>query len=275
MIDELQDELAALAALDLLEGADAAEFAAACAVNPELRRRVDELRTAAAELAHAAAPAEPPGELKERILASAAVHRPARTSERQPARVLLFPFVPWAVAACFALIAGLMGQLYFAARARSQVLEDERRLADVALQTLRNSIEAERIVSSKEIQQLKAAADMANMKVAMLTSQMQQAPQAEAVAVWNPMTQQGMIRAAHLPMPQPDRDYEAWYVFADAKAPPISAGLVHVDPGSGEATVDLRAHKPMPEVAKFAVSVEPKGGATTPSAHIILVSNQL
>ncbi len=60
MIDERQEELAALAALGLLEGAEKAEVEAALARNPALARHGDELREAAASLAHTCRGCPPP-----------------------------------------------------------------------------------------------------------------------------------------------------------------------------------------------------------------------
>jgi RNA polymerase sigma factor (sigma-70 family) len=64
MIDDRQEELASLYALDLLEGAEKAEFQGMLARDPALRRQVDELRAAASELARLAPQAEPPPELR-------------------------------------------------------------------------------------------------------------------------------------------------------------------------------------------------------------------
>ncbi len=91
MSDDLREELAALYAFDLLEGAEKSDFEAALARDPALRRRVAELRATAADLARLAPPAEPPPQLKERILSSLqarvprAPRRPAPPSSSSPA----------------------------------------------------------------------------------------------------------------------------------------------------------------------------------------------
>ncbi|HEY1108323.1 MAG TPA: hypothetical protein VGE76_06815, partial [Opitutaceae bacterium] len=71
MIDEHQEELAALYAFDLLEGEERARFEAALAQDPQLQALVHELRETSAQLAHAQA-TPPPAALKDRVLASIA-----------------------------------------------------------------------------------------------------------------------------------------------------------------------------------------------------------
>src|SRR5206468_3400791 len=75
MIDERQEELASLYALDLLEGAERAEFEQALAGDTELQALVRQLREASTALAHSTPAARVPVELKSRVLAS--IGRPA------------------------------------------------------------------------------------------------------------------------------------------------------------------------------------------------------
>lgn len=107
--DEVRELLAAYA-LDALteeERAAVREHLQDCALHPELVA----LRSAAEALAGTAEPAAPPPELRARVLALAS---PPVASEH--ARVTPFParspwasFVPWAVAAVFAVIAFALG----------------------------------------------------------------------------------------------------------------------------------------------------------------------
>ncbi len=115
MIDERHEELASLYAFDLLEGAERTQFEAELARNPQLQAVVQELRATAASLAHTAPPRQPPGALKQRVLASIA----ATSTDTVPAapdniiRPVEFrrrsTFLPWAIAACLALSAVWLG----------------------------------------------------------------------------------------------------------------------------------------------------------------------
>ena len=110
MINEHQEELAALEALHLLEGEEKARFDQEAARNPELLRMVDELRAAAAALAHVAPTIEPPSSLKERILTSAESRRQAGEPSNVPKRLLSFPAVSYTHLGAAVLRTRIFGQ---------------------------------------------------------------------------------------------------------------------------------------------------------------------
>jgi hypothetical protein len=60
----------------------------------------------------------------------------------------LLAWLPWIAAIGFALIAGFLGQAYFAARSEITALREQGALADVENQSLRQRMEAERILSA-------------------------------------------------------------------------------------------------------------------------------
>jgi anti-sigma-K factor RskA len=296
MIDEHQEERAALDALDLLEGEEKARFDAEVARNPELRRHVEELRAAATALAHTAPQIDPPAGLKERILAAAPTrYVPAAPAHSQPSNKLLsFPIlIAWAAAACFALSTAWTARLYVMARTQSAVLMDQQKLADAELQALRNRYEAERLLTTRELalardraahsqdqvaqleQKLKNESDLAQMRIAALVSLAGNSPQALAVAVWDPENQRGVLSVGKLPAAGPGKDYQLWVIPASTQAVPkphpISAGVFKVDPGTNSARTLFRADEPVASVATFAVSVEPTGGSRAPSSDIVLL----
>jgi len=332
MIDERQEELAALHALDLLEGAERQQFAAGLAADAGLRQRVEELRAAAAALAHLAPAVEPPAALKQRVLASAAA--PAAAPALAP--IAIFPvLIPWAAAACLALTAAWMTQLYFTGRTENRLLREQQQLAEIEVQGAQNRIAAEGIVRAREIQeatqqvaaadqrvaaavrqvaalddrlkeattslegQLRAAqaqlveadrraseagvqvaalteklqsdADLARMKITTLASMLNNSPQALAVAVWDPVRQRGVLSVAKLPALAADKDYQLWVVDPQY-ATPVNGGVFRVDPASGEARVTFHGDRPVASVAKFAVSLERKGGVPKAEGPLVLLS---
>ena len=96
MIDERHEELAALHALDLLEGAERTQFESAVVADPALAKLVAELREASTSFAHTARAAEPPAALRARILASAGTSQ----IEAPRAKIISFPtLLAWAAAA--------------------------------------------------------------------------------------------------------------------------------------------------------------------------------
>lgn len=157
MIDERHEELAALHALDLLEGAERDQFAAAVAAEPALAQLVAELRAASGSLAHLAPAAEPPASLKARVLAS------IEAAEAAPVgKILTFPvLLPWAIAACFALLAGWLGTRFVSSRSEATLLREQASLAELAVKSAHNEAETAQLLARRQLdtlnQQLAAA----------------------------------------------------------------------------------------------------------------------
>lgn len=89
MISERQQEAASLYALGTLTGAEKEAFEAAVRAEPELRELVGSLERTASLLARAVPPAEPPSELRDRIL-----RRVEAESSRAPSTSPTFPVNP-------------------------------------------------------------------------------------------------------------------------------------------------------------------------------------
>ncbi|MES2697825.1 MAG: anti-sigma factor [Verrucomicrobiota bacterium] len=175
MIDERHEELAALYALDLLEGAELAQFEAALARDPALQTLVRELRDASTALAQAAS-LTPPAALKDRVLASIADRAPAAPAPARDnvIRTSAFTFrrmVPWAIAASLALAAAWLGQRYLAANSEATHLRHQQALADIALQSVRQQLEAERIVTRRQVQDLDQQFNAASTQLAQARSE--------------------------------------------------------------------------------------------------------
>ena len=80
--------------------------------------------------------------------------------------------------------------------------------------------------------------------------------------------------AAVTRMPSPSGTGQLTFklTFCDQFPSPVSAGTFVVDPVTGEAHVVFRADKPVNAIAKFAVSLERKGGVPKPEGPIVLIS---
>jgi anti-sigma-K factor RskA len=275
MIDDHKEELASLYALGLLEGAELERFVAALANDPELRRRVAELRVASTAMAHVAPDADPPPSLKARVLESAA----ARSPHSEESKVAAFPtWIPWAIAACLAAAVAWTARQYSSERDANATLALQERIAQQALEQTRGQLdEARRLAteSSRQVAELttklKDEGDLAHFKIATLASMLGNTPAAVAVAVWDPSRAQGVLSVSKLPAAATEKDYQLWVI--DKQYPsPVSAGVFVVDPISGEAHIVFKADKPVGSIAKFAVSLERKGGSLTPEGPIVLLS---
>jgi anti-sigma-K factor RskA len=94
-------------------------------------------------------------------------------------------------------------------------------------------------------------------------------PKAHAKVVWNTETQTWEVHIKNLPAPPTDKDYQLWYVTADAK---INAAVFR----TGEnGTLELKLNVP-PEalngLAATAVTLEPKGGSSQPTGKFYLMA---
>lgn len=284
MIDDRQEELAAMHSMGLLDGDERERFMAEIAGNPELRRRVSELGLVAAELALLSPPVEPPAELRARILASAAAreNESGRTKASSPSednRIIAFPsWIPWLAAASIGIAAVWSERNYLAAQNEISSLRDQQRVSQLALGQARIDLDRARLRladSNLEVaalgNKLRAENDLARFKIATLASLLGNSPAALAVAVWDPAQEKGVLTVSKLPAAASEKDYQLWVIDAQYAAP-VSAGTFVVDPATGEAHVVFKADKPVRSIAKFAVSLERKGGAPEPQGPIVLVS---
>ncbi len=291
MIDETTHELAALYALDALPPTDAREFAERLRDDAELAALVEDLRAASSLLAYSAEQVDPPFDLKQRVLAAAA----AESAAIQPATATTprrkSTFIPWAIAAVFAIFAGIF---WFN---NQQLLEDSRELAAqrTAAENLTNQLaEIEREASAKDaslaelaaqvtalqaqtarvadlestIRELQERSELAEMKVATLTSQIDASYLASIV--WDKDAQKGVLHVRRLPETDTGKEYQLWVIDPTAAAP-VSAGVFRVQP-DGSATIDFAPTQPVSQATTFAVSVENTGGSPAPAGPIILAN---
>jgi anti-sigma-K factor RskA len=233
--DRLRDEAAAwvLGALDTTE---AAEFVRRMEASPEVRKEVAELQEAADALPYSVAPAGPPPELRDRIMAvveseaellhatGARADRPYRP--RTPWwRSLLRP-LPVAATACVLLLAGLAAGLL---------------------------IDGGGSESARTV-----AAQVTGEGTANATAQVEiDADHAELVV--DGMRSPG---AGHV--------YQVWYV-RDGQSDPVPAGALFDVDSSGQGAAALPGG--VDDVASVLVSVEPAGGSQKPTTQPVIAAN--
>lgn len=234
MIDERTEELAALYALDLLEGGDASVFETRLANEPELRVVVDQLRASAAALAHDVPAQKLPPHLEARIRRAVIQSGPA------PARSFSrTSIVPWAIAAALTVACVVL-------------VRDRGRL-------------------QRNVARLESRDALARAQIATLSSKLSSAPRATAVVIWDPEKQQGVLKAINVPANARDQDYQLWVVDPQYKQP-VSAGVFRVDE-SGVTRVSFRPEARVKTVEAFAVSLERKGGVPKAEGPMVLAGN--
>lgn len=232
MIDEAFQEQASLYVLDLLEPAEKIQFESAMRASAELRALVDELRDAAAAIAHASPPrALPPG-LEQRVLAA------IQNDEKVVPFKKPVAWLPWSIAAILAIL----GSLVYV-----QLSQD----------------------LTKTRQALAEAKQASGLIVASLDSKLENAPKASAVVVWDEKNQSGLIRLNDAPKLEPGKDYQLWVIDPQYKNP-VNGGVISA--AATEAAIAFRVDQPIKEAQKFAVSVERTGGVPKAEGPIVFLS---
>lgn len=279
MIDETLQDQAALHALGMLAGEEAAAFRAALAKDPELQALVDDSAEAAASLTHALPGAKAPSEVLHRLLTQIRSERMHGAAPRAKAATTEWNWMPWALAASIAT-AAIVGVL---AGAKVATFNAQERIANLDAQIEQADAERERLVKlvadlkvertamEKRIADLRQRDALSQVKIATLKVQLKAYAQVIAVAVWDAAAQQGVMRFDNLPAAAADRDYQMWIIDPRYDAP-VSAGIFTAGTGGGM-EVKFKPDRPIALADKFAVSVERKGGAATPLGPIFLMSN--
>lgn len=230
-MNESLEEQASLYVLGLLEGSEAAQFEHQLESDPELRAFVDDLDEAAAALAHDVPARALPAGLRDRVVAEINRGKTHAFPQRR------FNWLPWAIAACLALACS-----YLVAERRG-------------LQSRITSLQQRDLFSQ--------------VQIASLSSKLQNAPNANAVVVWDEKKQKGVLKVTQLPANDPNRDYQLWLVDSRYKDP-VDGGVFHVS-NDGEMSVPFKPNAPVRDAKAFAISLERKGGVTKAEGPIVLL----
>jgi anti-sigma-K factor RskA len=280
MITERHEELAALYALGLLEGAERSAFESELAGNPELAVLVASLSGAASDLTFTAPQLTPPPELKQRILAAAAAAAPAAAPSAASAKegspvapFSLLRLVPWGLAAALAVTTTWLSFQNLSLRTENASLQTERRLAEIAYKTASNQLSERSLLAETMIndlgRQLREQQDLTRLKITALASLAGNTPEAQAIAVWDPGRETGLLTVDHLPVIGENQDYQIW-VIDPAYPIPVDGGVFK--PGAdGRAVLAFKGDKPVKGVAAFAISLEKKGGVPKAEGPIVLL----
>jgi len=229
MIDETKQQTAIDYVLGELPPAEAMAFEKTLATDAELHEFTRELKEGCASLALEQSPVRPDPGLFFRVL--------TRANAGKRNRLKNLSFLPWALAACLALAALVVG------------LDDFRRKQEVADLNRRDVI--------------------AHLHVVSLRAQLNAYAKSSAIVVWNEAQQRGLIRLQDVPSPEAGRDYELW-ILDPASKTLVSAGVVQPEKlSAGE--VEFQPVHPVTTAAEFAISIEQAGGSIELHGQIILV----
>jgi anti-sigma-K factor RskA len=146
------------------------------------------------------------------------------------------------------------------------VQKDQTDLNALELRSLHQSIEANRILNDRQMADLQHGSTLDALKVATLSATESGAHDLEAVAVWDPITQEGVLSIRSLPQLGSDQNYQLWLMTADEKVS-ASGGVFAVN-DQGQAHIHFHLEHPI-EAARVTITRERLGGAPAPSNPIV------
>lgn len=187
----------------------------------------------------------------------------------------------WIAAAVFAILAAVLG---FTVGQRDQQLADANAAADLLElenRSLQTTLESERIVSLRQTVllreaetravELSAHADLDALTIKALAPVPGNAPEATAMVVWNPLSQDGLLTVSRLPAPDTGRDYQFWIIDSRQPNAPVDAGVFTTDAITGDALHRFKPATPVETAVSFAVTLERKGGSAEPVGPKVIV----
>lgn len=245
-------ELNSLYALDALDDADRQALEAHLATCPACAADLATMREAAALIGYGAPPAQPPGELKARLMRRIAANDVAPPPPGVPVRVRGAGRL-WEAAA-FLLAAGLL-----AAMVRMNTLQSE--LAAVRAKNM--ALVAQAAAAHERLASLGAR----DVRMVSLAGQ-PGAPDGAARLFWSPERSAWLLTIAELPPAGPGKTYQLWAVTPDAK---LSMGTFEPN-ARGGGFLETRLEAPARPLAA-AISVEPTGGVPQPTGPIVMLGN--
>jgi anti-sigma-K factor RskA len=262
--EELRGRAAAYV-LEALAPDERAEFAAHLSECAACAAEVYSFAHVAGELAHGAAPVDPPVFLRERVLARLLRPLPQPVEKSGvTAAAVRSAFVRGLLAA--ASLALAVGSGIYAVHLRGRVAALEQRLREITLRA---------DASERQLAAVRQTAAEAQGLVAVLASPdlvrvelagQPPAPRASAHAFWS-RTSGLIFTASNLPPLPGGRTYQLWIVTPNA---PVSAGLLK--PGArGDVHAVFAPPRDVQTVAAFAVTIEPEGGVPAPTGEKYLV----
>ena len=286
MTDFLQDQVA-LYALGVLDPEEARALEQHMASDPALTTLVRELQDTLAATTRALPGEAPPAELRTRVLEQIRERQGLPTPTKVRATgTSSWGRLGWGLAAAFAVSSAWL----FTERTRLEeslqvivaneaAAREQTALAQADAQRLQGELQrlqANLTTSETRLTQLRAELQalqqrnaLAQMQIATLQSTVDEYKQGVAVVVWDSEKNQGILKLDKMPAVAPDKDYQLW-VVDPAKPRPVNAGVIKMD-ANGFARIDFKPVMDVTEAAKFAVSVEAKGGVPENEGPIIFI----
>lgn len=187
---------------------------------------------------------------------------------KSPRIFLVSCWAPWIFAILFAAICAWQTQVQFSARTENARLRELSTLGEYELRSLRQEIEAERLISSR---QLVMQGDLEQVEISMLGPVCDTTSAPHGAAVWQQSQHSGVIRIYNLPELSAAQDFQIWVTYA-TKPKPVSGGVFHPVGATARENIWIEPLTSTKRITGISITIERKGGAAEPSGAVV-VSN--
>jgi len=272
MSSETLFELAPLAALGSLDGAERSAFDVASGGDPALRRELLALEQLVGQIGLGSEPVAPAPAVRARVMAAAAAAPRTAPAEGRPSPSRGPHLLPWLSLAAAAVLA--LGAFTWRSERDAARREAARAQAEAATLTAQNlDLRARLEVTQRRLDVAEAFRSLVaqpTTRVAMLAG-LPAAPAARGRVVWNADWREAVLLTAGLPTAPAGKAYEAWVIAAGA---PVAAGLFRTD-AAGAAVHTLPRLEDVAHAKTFAVTLEPEAGTEVPTGPMVLAGPAL
>lgn len=174
-----------------------------------------------------------------------------------------YSFVPWAIAASFAIFSIISFVAWRQIDRSADELREQMTTLRYEVGSNTDQLKAKISELSQINEALGEALSTEGVRVISLAGNQEVAPSASAKVYWN--TQQNKwIVSANLPPPEAGKVYQLWFITADAK---VNAGRLKPDPeGRAFTVVDVPSN--IGQITHAGITLEPEGGSDQPTSPL-------
>jgi hypothetical protein len=178
----------------------------------------------------------------------------------EESNIALPAWLPWATTAILAVAVACIGERLMIEKAKTQLLRDEASLSASALKNIQNQLEAEQIVSTRELSRLGA-----DFNIEMLAPPRATPSRTCGAVVWKPTSPKAALTLFNMPKRPLSGDYQLWvlYTGAGAHPHPTSCTVFQVTVPSPSYDTTVNIPQPQLEGIRFVLFFGKKGGAAT------------
>jgi hypothetical protein len=169
-------------------------------------------------------------------------------------------WLPWATTAILAVVVACVGERLMIEKAKTQLLRDEAVLSASAMKNVQNQLEAEQILSSRELSRLDA-----DFSIEMLAPPRATPSRTCGAVVWKPTSPKAALALFNLPKRPMSGDYQLWVLYTDAGAHPHPTSCTVFEVTVPSPSFDTTVNIPQPQLQgiRFVLFFGKKGGAST------------